>query len=269
MEKAVIPLMSGLLPGVSSKALKVSGELRYYLGMNAFRIILLALLFSATAHAQSLVVLVDTSTEMPMADVRNGRLLGGIHRDLAEALAYRMGRKLETIVLPRKRIGLALESGRADMICLYKPEWLPGPYQWTQAFFPHAELVLTAHSAPAPQSLADLSGRPIGTVLGFEYPDLEQALGAGFVREDGPSNLTNLRKLAAGRVQHVATIKYFYDYQQRQREPIKVHPPLLVKQYLTRCAVSQKGRVSLADVDAVLTQLVRDGVIAKILATYQ
>ncbi|WP_395406447.1 hypothetical protein ACHMW6_07270 [Pseudoduganella sp. UC29_106] len=150
--------MSGLLAGLSSKALKVSGELRYYLGMNVLRIILLALLFNGSAH-----------------------------------------------------------------------------------------------SAPAPQSLVDLAGRPIGTVFGFQYPDLEQALGTGFVREDGPSNLSNLRKLAAGRVPHVSTIKYFYDYQLKQREPIDVHPPLLVKQYLTRCAVSQKGRVSLADVDTALT----------------
>lgn len=243
--------------------------MRYYLGMNVFQLIVFALLSTGFARAEPLVVLVDTSTEMPMADIRNGHLLGGIHKDIAEALAQKMGRKLEMLVLPRKRIGLALDSGRADMICLYKPEWLPGPYLWTQPFFPQAEVVLTAATAPAPRSVADLAGRPVGTVLGFYYPDLHAALGSSFVREDGPSNLVNLRKLAAGRVQYVATVSFFYDYQLKQGGKLAVHPPLLVKQYLTRCAVSPKGRVSLAEADAAITQIVREGAVNKILTTYQ
>jgi ABC-type amino acid transport substrate-binding protein len=247
--------------------------LRYYLAMNVFRIIrvsLLTLLLSAgIARAESLVVLVDTGTEMPLADIRDGRLLGGIHKDVAEALAQKMGRRLETLVLPRKRIGPALESGRADMICLYIPEWLPGPFLWTQPFVSHPEVVLTTLARSAPHSIADLAGRPVGTVHGFEYPDLREVLGAGFVREDGPSDLANLRKMAAGRMQHVITNRIFYDYQLKQGEMIRAHPPLLVKQYMVRCALSPKGRVSLAEADAAISQLLREGAVHKILANYQ
>lgn len=243
--------------------------MRYYLGMNVFRLIPFALLAIGLARAESLVVVVDTGTEMPMADIRNAHLVGGMHKDVAEALAQKMGRKLELVALPRKRIELALESGRADMICLYTPEWLPGSHHWTQPFFPHAELILAAQSAAQPHSIASLAGRPIGTVLGFHYPELQQTLGASFVREDGPSNQANMRKLAAGRMQYVATSKIFYDYQLKQGEKIRVHPPLLVKQYLTRCAVSHKGRVSLAEADAAITQLLREGTVNKILNTYR
>lgn len=237
--------------------------------MNVFRLILLICLLTGTARAESLVVLVDTGTEMPMADIRGGRLLGGIHLDVAEALAQRMGRKLETMVLPRKRIAPALESGRADMICLYIPEWLPGPFLWTQPFLPHPEVVLTAVSAPAPHSIGDLAWHPVGTVHGYEYPNLSEMLGASFVREDGPSDLSNLRKMAAGRMQHLVTNKIFYDYQLKQGEQIRAHAPLLVKQYMARCAVSPKGRVPLAEADAAIAQLLRDGAVHKILANYQ
>lgn len=237
--------------------------------MNALRTILLALLAAASAHAEPLVVLVDTSTEMPLAEFRKGELVRGIAKDLAEALAQKMGRKLELSVLPRKRIAMALDSGRGDMLCLYLPEWLPGQYAWTQPFFPQTELLLTALSAPPPQSLDELAGHRVGTVLGYRYPEFERALGAGFVRDDAPTNLINLRKLAAGRVQYAATIKSHYDYQLKLGEQIRTHPPLLIKQYLTRCALSHKGHVSLAEADAAITQLLHEGVVNKIITTYQ
>ncbi|WP_028100617.1 substrate-binding periplasmic protein [Pseudoduganella violaceinigra] len=228
-----------------------------------------ALLAIGPASAAPLVVLVDTGTEMPLADIRNGEVVGGIHKDLAEALAQKLGRTPVTLSMPRKRIAMALEAGRGDVLCLYLPEWLPGHYGWTQAFMPQTEMVITASSAAQPQSLADLAGQPIGTVLGFQYPEMERAMGSGFVRADVNTNLANLRKLAAGRLRHVATIKTFYDYQLHKGEKLSVHEPLVVRSYQTRCAVSAKGHVAVAEVDAAITQLLREGVISKILSNYQ
>lgn len=237
--------------------------------MKALCALLLALFTFGSARAEPLVVLVDTSTEMPLADISHAQLRGGIHRDLAQALARKLNRPLEVQVLPRKRIALALESGQGDLLCLYLPEWLPGHFQWTQPFFPQTELLVTALSAPQPQALADLAGQPIGTVLGFSYPELEAALGPRFRRTDVTSNVINLRKLAAGRIPHVATIKIFYDYQLRKGEKLNAHPPLVTKQYLTRCALSPNSSVALADVDNAIAQLVNEGTIGKILSRYQ
>src|SRR5205814_2429709 len=98
-------------------------------------VFLLALLANDAAHAGQLAVLVDTSTEMPLADIEGARLRGGIHHDLAQALARKLNLQLVTRVLPRKRISMALESGQGDLLCLYLPQSLPGRVQWTQAFF--------------------------------------------------------------------------------------------------------------------------------------
>lgn len=237
--------------------------------MKAISILLPALLAVGSADAGQLAVLVDTSTEMPLADIEGARLRGGIHHDLALALARKLNRQLVTHVLPRKRIPLALESGQGDLLCLYLPQWLPGRYQWTQAFFPQTELLVTALTAPAPQSLSELSGQPIGTVLGYRYPEFEHALGAGFLRADVSSNAINLRKLAVGRISHVATIKVFYDYRLRQGERLHVHPPLEVKHYLTRCALSPNSKLALADVDQAITELLSEGAIERIISSYQ
>lgn len=237
--------------------------------MKAISLLLPALLTIGAAHAGQLVVLVDTSTEMPLADIDGSRLRGGIHQDLAQALARKLNRQLVTQVLPRKRIPMALASGQGDLLCLYLPEWLPGHYQWTQPFFPQTELLVTALTAPAPQALADLARQPIGTVLGYRYPEFEAALGNGFLRADVSSNAINLRKLAAGRIPHVATIKIFYDYQLRQGEKLRVHQPLEIKRYLTRCALSHRSSVALADVDGAIAQLLNEGSIGRILSNYQ
>jgi len=237
--------------------------------MNAISVLLSALMATASASAAELVVLVDTSTEMPLADIDGARLRGGIHFDLAQALARKLNRQLVTLVLPRKRISMALESGQGDLLCLYLPQWLPGPYHWTQPFFPQTELLVSALNAPLPQDLSDLKDRPIGTVLGYSYPELEVALGMHFRRADVTSNAINLRKLAAGRIAHVATIKTFYDYRLRQGEKLHVHPPLQIRQYLTRCALSPNSSVKLEEVDNAISELVSEGTVGKILSSYQ
>lgn len=231
-------------------------------------------LIGAAAHAGSaaalpLRVLVDTGTEMPMADIRNGVMVGGMHHDVGAALAHRMDRRAVYVALPRKRIALALERGQGDVLCMYVPEWLPGRFQWSQAFFPSEEVVVSRRGVPAPRSLADLAGRQIGTVLGYAYPELEHVLGGNFVRTDGPSSHSNLRKLALGRIDHAVTMSFFLDYRRKQGDQLDLHAPLPLKHYRTQCAVSEHGHVSVDEVNRAVAQMLRDGSLNKILARYK
>lgn len=231
--------------------------------------LLLSFLFAAAARAEQLVVLVASSVDMPMADIRDGRLHGGVHLDLGKALAAKLQRELVVQVLPRKRLDSALDSGRADILCTYQPDWLEGKHAWTQPFFPQSDLLLTSLSAPRPASLADVRGQPIGTVLGFAYPELDLALGAGFVRSDVISSVANLQKFRLGRIRHIVVDKAIHDYQVRLGMKLNSHPPLVVMHQLTRCAVSTRSKIPLQEIDAAITQLLREGAINKILSNYQ
>jgi ABC-type amino acid transport substrate-binding protein len=233
---------------------------------------MLALGLGSAAAAQKpapLVVLVDTGTEMPMALFRDGRLVAGMHQDLGVALAGKLGRAATFLPLPRKRIALALESGQADLICLYLPPWLPGATQWSRGFFPMTEVVVSDTSVPQPRRLKDLSGQPVATVLGYYYPELEQAMGAGFIRDDGHSSSGNLRKMAAGRLHHAITQQSTLDYYLKVGEKLSLHPPLVVKTYMAQCAVSPRGQVGLAEVNKAISGVVKDGELARIIASYQ
>jgi polar amino acid transport system substrate-binding protein len=218
---------------------------------------------------QRLVVLVDAGSHMPLADISDGVLAGGLHRDVGAAIAERLGRTVQFQVWPRKRIGAALEQGEGDLLCLYMPEWLPGRLHWSVPFFPFTEVVISRRSAPRPQALADLAGQQIGTVLGYVYPELEHALGAQFVRADTASGLNSLRKLELGRVQHAETTNLFVDYFLKQGGKLDIHPPLVVKTYRTLCAVSPRGSVAVDDVNRAIGQLLHDGGLARILAAYR
>ncbi|MBB3119384.1 substrate-binding periplasmic protein [Pseudoduganella violacea] len=233
--------------------------------------LLAALLLAAPALADPgrLIVLVATGTEMPISEFRAGELVGGIHKDLGEALAQQLGRRAQFLAMPRKRIAQTLEVGRADVLCMYMPEWLPGSFYWSSPFFPVTELLVSDRRWPRPLTVADVGGQQIATVLGYHYPELEHALGAEFVRADGPSNEINLRKLGLGRVRHAATLKALLDYRLKLGDRLEIHPPLHVKTYLTRCAVSEKSGVTLADVNAAIAGMHRDGVIHRIVSNYQ
>ncbi len=231
---------------------------------------LLILLPPLSARAGDLVILVDTATEMPMARFERWHLVDGIHRDIGVELARRMKRTPKFMSLPRKRIVKALQDGAADVLCSYVPEWLDGSFYWTQPFIPIVEVLITDRSVEAPHDIAELAGKPIGTVLGYSHPELVAVLGDGFVRSDGPTTESNLRKVAAGRVKYAVTGKSFLDWRIKQGDlPLTLHPPMVVKSYMGQCAVSPKGRVRLADVDQAIAGMLRDGVFSAIAARYK
>ena len=230
------------------------------------------LLAAAGARAlPPLHVLIDASTEMPQAQIAGDRVSAGLAYDLALELGTRLRREPLLRVLPRRRIGEALLAGQqADLLCNYLPAWLPAGLQWIQPFLPDAMLLVSLRSQVAPRSLADLAGQPIGTVGGFVYPEFEQALGAEFRREDAPNAQANLRKLAAGRMDHAIIGRTTFEYLLR-RDPagLAVHPPLVVSSFRTRCALSPRSSLKLPELNAAIAALEADGGLQRLLARYR
>lgn len=225
---------------------------------------------AAVPEAAPLVVAVDTAIEMPMLRFDHFRLVDGMHKDVGEALARELGRRPRFLALPRKRLTLALESGEADVLCGYLPEWVNGKFSWSQPFMTLVEVVLTDRGAVRPPLVGALADQPIGTVFGYRYPLLELELGDAFVRADAPSVELNLAKLTAGRLHHMSAIQTWFDYQQRQGNiKVPLHPPLVVATHRTRCALSNRSRITLRELDRALDRLQADGTISAIEERYR
>jgi len=235
-------------------------------------LLLVMLLTRAPAHAQDkLHVLLDNSTEMPQAQIVDGKVLDGLTRDLGLQLGTRLKREVVFRVLPRKRVAQALLAGvEADLLCNYLPEWLPKGLQWSQPFIPDAELVISAASAPEPMAIADLADRPVGTINGFVYPSFERKLGARFRREDAPDAQANLRKLRAGRMQHAIIGRTTFEYLVRRGDfALQLHRPLEISSYKTQCALSPGSQVSLGELNQAISALQADGSLQRVLGAYR
>jgi ABC-type amino acid transport substrate-binding protein len=215
-------------------------------------------------------MVVDTSAVMPEARSVGERVLEGLHSDLGAAFARRLGREVRMKAVPRKRIAQELETGRADLVCDYQAAWLPGPFRWSRAFIPDQTVLIGPASAPAPVGLAAVSGERVGTVLGYAYPEVAAALGDGFVRDDAPDAVSNLRKLALGRVPFALTGRRLLDYRRRVGGfTLALHPPLVVAEVLGQCGLSPHSDVSLTALNAAVNSLVAEGELARILGKYR
>jgi ABC-type amino acid transport substrate-binding protein len=228
---------------------------------------------SAMAQAtppRPLVMLVETSALMPQARIQGDRVVEGLHLDLGQALARRLGRDLVARPVPRKRLAEALQRGEGDLLCDYQSDWLPGAFAWSRPFLPDQALLITAASVPAPATLSALAGQPVGTVRGYVYPEMADTLRAGFMRNDAPDAVTNLQKLALGRVQHALTGRRVLEYQQRIGNfKLALHPPLVVSEVLAQCALSPSSPVNLTALNAAIQGLISDGELQRLLARYR
>lgn len=196
---------------------------------------------------------------------QSGPHKAGFQEGLGNALAKQLRMKVRFIGLPRKRMMSALESGEGDIVCGYLPAWFQGDVAWSRTFIPTSEVLIASKRVPAPTSIESVRGKTVGTVLGFHYPDIEQALGPDFVRDDAPSLNLTVRKWQAGRFDYFLTTGQSIDKQFPHGELAAGYNLLVVSEVKSGCAVSRKGNVTVAEISAALDALEKNGEMARLL----
>ena len=196
---------------------------------------------------------------------QSGPRKAGFQEGLGNALAKQLRMKVRFIGLPRKRMMSALESGEGDIVCGYLPAWFQGDVAWSRTFIPTSEVLIASKRVPAPTSIESVRGKTVGTVLGFHYPDIEQALGPDFVRDDAPSLNLTVRKWQAGRFDYFLTTGQSIDKQFPHGELAAGYNLLVVSEVKSGCAVSRKGNVTVAEISAALDALEKNGEMARLL----
>jgi ABC-type amino acid transport substrate-binding protein len=184
---------------------------------------------------------------------------------LGAALAHQLGRQVKYIALPRRRLMAALEHGEGDILCSYLPEWLPGAVDWTRAFIPTSEVVVSSPHVKPPATVADLRGLRLGTVVGYQYPELEKIIGNDYIRDDAPTSVMSIRKWRAGRVDYLVTQRSAVNRQLAEGGLPPGYHVLVIYEVKAKCAVSRKSQITVDEVNAVINAMERSGEMAGIL----
>jgi len=205
---------------------------------------------------------------MPFGGFEQGRLVTGIVKELSDDIAQRLGRSVEYVPVPPRRVAQVLAAGEADGVCYVARGWITGDFHWSPPVLEHSGVV-AAHRQAAPVSrLEDLAGKPLGTVHAYRYPQFE-FLGERFVRDDAPSMLINLRKLAAHRMDYALTEQITLEYHNKLHPQDGLRAALVLSPYRTHCVFTLAHELPLDKLDQAARDMVRDGSVERILARYR
>ncbi len=189
---------------------------------------------------------------------------------LGKLLADKMKRTVRYLDLPRKRFSAALDAGEGDVLCGYQPEWLPDQALWSHPFIPVVNVIISVKRAKRPFAISDLKGQRIGTLTGFVYPELEKVLGKDFVRDDGPSTESAMRKLAAGRYDYlITTMTALHNEMKKNALALDLYAPLIVREIKTQCALSTRSKIKIKELNAAIDSIVKSGELTELLQDSQ
>lgn len=223
----------------------------------------------AVAAEPALRFIAPLNHAMPFGGFEQGRFATGIVKDLSDDMARRIGRDIEYVPVPPRRVGQVLAAGEADGVCYVARDWIDGDFHWSPPVLEHVGVVAAQSQAPAVTRIEDLAGKPLGTVHAYRYPQFEQALGARFVRDDAPSMLINLRKLAARRTDYALTEQITLEYYNKLHPQDGLKAALQTARYRTHCVFTLARPLPLAQLDQAARDMVKDGSVERILARYR
>jgi polar amino acid transport system substrate-binding protein len=181
--------------------------------------VLLLTSYSATAGEATLRFSVTESWSMPLIELKNHQPVNGILFDIMQSLARQVGRNAEYYVLPRLRVQAALERGDVDIRCYTAQAWVPnlsGDFLWSLPILHQRDVLIASAETAAGPYPDQFNNETIGTVLGYNYPDLQALFNNHqLIREDARNQEQALRKLAAGRYNYAVSSELVLDWLNR------------------------------------------------------
>lgn len=199
---------------------------------------------------------------------------GGLFRELNRAIAAELGRTPVFVASPRRRLEQVLQQGGADVLCYAHPAWAaePDKLSWSGIYLSESTELIAAAGIRLPARLDALAPGRVGTLTGYLYPELDAAFAQpGVVRDDGPNDEVNLRKLLAGRTLYMVTHDLFFDYMLKHQPAVRaaIGQRQVLRVFDTRCALGPHSVVSLRAFDAALQRLRTSGAHDALLQRYR
>lgn len=223
------------------------------------------------ADARSDTIKVGFYNYPPMM-IQSGRR--GIYQEILDELSKMTGHRFQIQYFPYARLTKVFELGQIDLEPGVYPGWVkqqrvPGVFS-----VPFGKVVDVLVFAPGKHfrmnTPRDLSGKTIGLVRGYTYPDLRELFESGVVhRSDAVSETQLMAMLAAGRMDQILINKAVAQYNilmvPKYREFVLGD---VLGSFDVSMRVHPSKRALLPELDEAIAAMKRSGAIARIYAKY-
>ena len=206
---------------------------------------------------------IDNKNENPV-------IQGGLFFDLGLEIGKKLKRPIHFMLSPRKRLDSGLASGEIELVCYNTEAWAGNfakDYNWSIPIFKQFNLIVGLKKNMKPgqlKSLKDLTGKTIGTALGFVYPALMPYFESGRIRrEDALSGLANITKLSSERAQYIVLNNLEYGYYKKQYSNLQ-EAPFEIDPINVKCASSKKSDLTISDINNAILESKKDGRLQKV-----
>lgn len=241
--------------------------------------IIVALFSSAHSHGEKsprLIFSYWTDARPPFVFIEDGKLTGGILKEIGDELAANVGLSPHYIETPVKRIEQQLQIGAIHADCITNPIWkdTPDRYHWSPVLFKGADRFLVKKGKEFEiNTFADLKGRRVGTYNGYVYhPDIMAMFQKGEAFSEQVAGIElGVRLVNLGRLDTLIDFGTLLEYQIKS---------LGLKDSLTlanqhaddfdlQCAFSKKLPVRAELLEQHLNQLIQAGFIKEVTSKYR
>ncbi|WP_342116780.1 substrate-binding periplasmic protein [Pseudoduganella sp. OTU4001] len=210
--------------------------------------------------------------DYPPMMIESGRT--GIYQELLDELSKITGHRFQIQYFPYARLAHEFNLGRIDIEPGVFPGWVRNqrvPGKFSVPFGRVVDVLVFAPGKYFPISTPrDLSGRTLGLVRGYAYPDLRELFDSGVVhRADAVSEAQLLVMLAAGRMDQILINKAVAQYNiltvPKYREFVVGD---VLGSFDVSIRVHPSKRTLLPLLDEAILAMKRSGAIARIYAKY-
>lgn len=239
------------------------------------RLLAFTLLFSsvfAVADERPLRFSVVDSWAMPLAQIEDGKLTGGILFELFSETARQVHRTPAFHILPRARVEQALLSHAVDVRCYVSPTWTEHEfldYRWSEPLMIQRDLLVSR--AGLKGDLQSISGQAIGTVLGYHYPRLQPLLDEGrLTRDEARNQELVLKKLQIGRYHYAISSEIALNWFNRALpQSERLTSASTIEETPLSCMVLNSPDAPADEILAALAAMKTSGTIERILSHYR
>ncbi|WP_426340033.1 substrate-binding periplasmic protein [Pseudoduganella sp. S-14] len=198
----------------------------------------------------------------------------GIYQEILDELSKITGHRFQIRYFPYARLAQEFDLGRIDLEPGVFPGWVKKQRVPGQFSVPFGKVVDVLVFAPGKHfrinTPRDLSGRTIGLVRGYTYPDLRELFDSGLVhRADAVSEAQLMAMLAAGRMDQILINKAVAQYNMLV---VPKYREFVLGDVLGSFDVSMRihpnKKALLPELDEAILAMKRSGAIARIYAKY-